>query len=223
MKCEVCEKTIIGRRSDSQYCSTACRNKAYKMRTSEKHLNELDDDYPTNSLDAPLQQMNENASAELRSIEREHFDKILNLRTEYGDKIRDLKESNLKHEFKIERLNDKISDLREKHIKELAESSTNSTKETVAAISQMPAIQSALGAFTSKLIPSSASALGGVSDQFNEQEKQIIDAIRRMQPDIQGSLVQMLYVLFAKTHDEQTEIFNTLQAFMTQPDESEDV
>ena len=222
MECEVCKKPIIGRRSDSQYCSTACRNKAYKMRITEKDIDELEEDYPHNNLDALPQQMNQNASAELRTIEREHFDKILNLRTTYGDKIRDLKESNLKHEFTIERLNDKISDLREKHIKEIAESSTNSTKETVAAITQMPAIQSALGAFASKLIPSE-NALGGVQDQFNIQEKQIIDAIRRMQPDVQESLIQMLYVLFAKSHDEQIEIFNTLQAFLTQPDESEDV
>jgi len=224
MECEVCGKPIIGRRSDSQYCSAAWRNKAYKMRTAEKCLNELDDNSPTSKLDSPeSQQMNQNASAELRTIERENFNTILNLRSEYGDKIRDLKELNLKQEFTIEKLQDKISDLREKHIKEIAESNTNSTKDTVAAITQMPAIQTALGAFASNLIPNNENSLGGVPDQFNIQEKQIIDAIRRMQPDIQEGLVQMLYVLFAKTHDEQVEIFNTLQAFMTQSDESEDI
>ncbi|MDQ1769301.1 hypothetical protein GQR60_00530 [Labilibaculum sp. A4] len=55
------------------------------------------------------------ASAELRTVEREHFNTILNLRTEYGDKIRTLEDTNLKHEFTIEKLNDKISDLKDKH------------------------------------------------------------------------------------------------------------
>ncbi|WP_461630857.1 hypothetical protein [Labilibaculum euxinus] len=224
MKCEVCNEPIRGKRSDSRYCSTACRNKAYKIRTTEKHLDELDGTYPLIDIDSrENQQMNQNASAELRTVEREHFNTILSLRTEYGDKIRTLEDTNLKHEFTIEKLTDKLSDLRDKHTKDIAEASTSTTKDTVQAISQMPAIQSVLGAFANNLIPSKPDALGGVEDQFNVQEKQIIDAIRRMQPDSQGYLVQMLYVLFAKPHEEQLEIFNTLQAYLMQSEESEDV
>ena len=54
----------------------------------------------------------------------------------------------------------------------------------------MPAIQSVLGAFANNLIPNKTNALGGVEDQYNIQEKQIIDAIRRMQADAQNYLVQ---------------------------------
>lgn len=224
MKCEVCNEPIRGKRSDSRYCSSACRNKAYKMRTSEKQLDELDGAYPIIDLDSrENQQMNQNASAELRTVEREHFNTILNLRTEYGDKIRTLEDMNLKHEFTIEKLNDKLNDQKEKHSRDIAEASTSTTKDTVTAITQMPAIQSVLGAFANNLIPSKTNALGGVEDQFNVQEKQIIDAIRRMQADAQGYLVQMLYVLFAKPHEEQIEIFSTLQAFMMQSEENEDV
>ncbi|WP_372643438.1 hypothetical protein [Ancylomarina sp.] len=219
MECEICGESIEKKRPDSRYCSLACINKAKRLRAKERRLIELDDTYPPMDINKPDElRISPNASAELRTIEREHFDKILNLRTDYGDKLRDLKELNLKQEFTIEKLEDKISDIREKHIKEIAEIRTNSTKETVAAITQMPAIQSALGAFASKLIPNRENALSGVSDQFNIQEKQIIDAIRRMQPDVQESLVQMLYVLFSKSHEKQVEIFSSLQAFMMQPE-----
>lgn len=222
MECEICGKPIEKKRPDSLYCSPTCINKAKRLRAKERKLIEFNDTYPTMDINKPEElRVSPNTSAELRTIEREHFDKILNLRTDYGDKIRDLKELNLKQEFTIERLKDKISDLKDKHTKEIAEHSTNATKETVAAITQMPAIQSALGAFASKLIPHSGGALGGVSDQFNTQEKQIIDAIRKMQFDVQGSLVQMLYVLFAKSHEEQIEIFSSLQAFMMQPEEDD--
>jgi len=54
-----------------------------------------------------------------------------------------------------------------------------------------------------------------VADQFNIQEKQIVDSIRRMQANTQENLVQMLYVLFAKSHEEQIEIFSSLQASKT--------
>ncbi|MDM8160459.1 hypothetical protein QUH73_11595 [Labilibaculum sp. K2S] len=224
MKCEVCNEPIRGKRSDSRYCSSACRNKAYKMRTTEKHLDESDGTYRLIDMDSrENQQMNQNASAELRTIEREHFNTILSLRTEYGDKIRALEDTNLKHEFTIEKLNDKLNDQKEKYTRDIAEASTSTTKDTVQAISQMPAIQSLLGGFASNLIPSKTNSLGGVEDQFNIQEKQIIDAIRRMQPDAQGYLVQMLYVLFAKPHEEQMEIFSTLHAYMMRSEESEDI
>jgi len=222
MECEVCGKPIEKKRPDSKYCSATCINKAKRMRAKERELDELNDIYPTNEIDSQeIQQIASNASAELRTIEREYFDKILNLRTEYGDKIRNLKEFNLQQGFTIEKLNDKISVLKDKHTKEIAKITTQTTKDTVTAITQMPAIQSVLGAFANNLIPSSANGLGGVADQFNIQEKQIIDAIRRMQPDTQENLVQMLYVLFAKSYEEQIGIFNSLQAYMTQSEEDD--
>lgn len=39
----------------------------------------------------------------------------------------------------------------------------------------------------------------------------------------QSYLVQMLYVLFAKPHDAQIVIFSTLQAYLMQSEQSEDV
>lgn len=223
MECEICGNPIENKRPDSRYCSTSCINKAKRMRAKERELDEFGA-YPIMDIDSRgNHQMNQNASSELRSIEREHFNTILSLRTEYGDKIRALEDTNLKHEFTIEKLNDKLNDQKEKHSRDIAEASTSTTKDTVHAITQMPAIQSVLGAFANNLIPSKSNALGGVADQYNVQEKQIIDAIRRMQPDAQSYLVQMLYVLFAKTHEEQIEIFTTLQAYMMQPEENEDV
>ncbi|MGZ2369590.1 hypothetical protein ACXR6G_07370 [Ancylomarina sp. YFZ004] len=50
-----------------------------------------------------------------------------------------------------------------------------------------------------------------MANQYNIQEKQIIGAIRKMKPDAKENLVQILYVLFTKSHDEQVEIFSTLQ------------
>ncbi|MBI9056814.1 MAG: hypothetical protein JEZ01_03480 [Labilibaculum sp.] len=224
MECEVCNRPITGKRSDSRYCSATCRNKAYQMRTSEKQLSELEELYPVNEIEIPEARPEiPNAAQELRKVEREHFNTILDLKSDYGDKIRALEDTKLKNEFTIERLNDKISELKEKHSIDIAEANTNTTKETVTAISQMPAIQSVLGAFANNLIPSKNNSLNGVEDQFNIQEKQIIDAIRKMQADAQSSLVQMLYFLFAKTHEEQLEIFSTLQAYMMQSKENEDV
>ena len=72
----------------------------------------------------------------------------------------------LKSNFKNERLRNKVSDLKEKHAKEVAEASTNTTKEAVTAISQIPAIQTALGAFASKVIPREPMSLAGVEEQI---------------------------------------------------------
>ena len=155
------------------------------MRTSEKQLNELEESYPENEIKIPETKPEiPNAAQELRKVEREYFNTILDLESDYGDKIRALEDIKLKNEFTIERLNDKISELKEKHSIDIAEANTITTKDTVTAISQMPAIQSVLGAFANNLIPNKNDALGGVEDQFNIQEKQIIDAIRRMQPDV---------------------------------------
>lgn len=223
MECEVCNQPITGKRSDSRYCSATCRNKAYQIRTSEKQLNELDEFDLENEIEiSETKPEIPDLAQELRKVEREHFNTILDLKSDYGDKIRALEDIKLKNEFTIERLNDKISELKEKHSIDIAEANTSTTKETVTAISQMPAIQSVLGAFANNLIPSKNNSLNGVEDQFNIQEKQIIDAIRRMQPDAQGSLVQMLYILFAKSDDQQMEIFNTLQVYMMPSEENED-
>lgn len=227
MKCEVCNKPIIGKRSDSLYCSISCRNKAYKLRVElrqEKELKEPEDTLTTEDLEfLTATQIKAETTEELRSLDREHFNAIMSLKTEYEDKIRALEDVSLKNDFKIERLQDKISDLKEKHAKKLAEVSTNTTKETVTAISQMPAIQTALGAFANKVIPNKSEGLSGAEDQVNIQEKQIIEAIRRMQPEVQESLVQMLYFLFAKKHEEQMQIFTALKAYLESSNEEEDI
>jgi len=224
MKCEVCNETISGKRSDSRYCSTTCRNKAYHLRSTDKDVDELEETYPNEEIEVPEPKpIPLNAMEELRRVEREHFNVILDLKTDYGDKIRALQEVKLKNEFTIEKLKDKISDLKDDHTRELAKISTNTTKDTVTAITQMPAIQSVLGTLANNLIPSGGNSLEGVADQFNVQEKQIIDAIRRMESDAQGYLIQMLYFLFAKNHDEQMEIFTTLQSFMMPTEENEDI
>ncbi|WP_372753784.1 hypothetical protein [Labilibaculum sp.] len=193
------------------------------MRATERYLNELNDFDRDNEINTKKpQQMPQNASEELRSIEKKNFNTILNLRSEYGDKIRALENTNLKQEFTIEKLKDQVIDLKEKHSKDIADANTSTTKETVTAITQMPAIQSALGAFANNLIPSSANGLGNLADQLNIQERQIIDAIRRMQPDAQTYLAQMLYILFSKPHNEQMQIFSSLQAYMAQEEKEED-
>ncbi len=223
MECKVCGKPIIGKRPDSKYCSVSCVNTAKQMRATERYLNELNDFDRDNEINTKKpQQMPQNASEELRSIEKKNFNTILNLRSEYGDKIRALENTNLKQEFTIEKLKDQVIDLKEKHSKDIADANTSTTKETVTAITQMPAIQSALGAFANNLIPSSANGLGNLADQLNIQERQIIDAIRRMQPDAQTYLAQMLYILFSKPHNEQMQIFSSLQAYMAQEEKEED-
>lgn len=227
MECEVCNKPIIGKRSDSLYCSISCRNKAYKLRyevRQEKELKEPEDTLTPEDLEfLAARHIKSETIEELRSLDREHFNAIMSLKTDYESKIKALEDTNLKNDFKIERLEDKISDLKEKHAKELLEASTNTTKETVTAISQMPAIQTALGAFASKVIPSEPMSLAGVEEQISIQERQIVDSIRRMQPEIQESLIQMLYFLFAKNHEEQMQIFTTLKAYLESSNEEEDI
>ena len=222
MDCIVCKNPIIGRRSDSKYCSVSCQNEAKKKRVAEKYFNELNGIYPENGISSPNQQQMTNASEELRALERENFNTILNLRTDYEGKIRVLEDTNLRQSFKIEKLEDKIGELKESHSKDLEQAEKNTTKDTVTAITQMPAVQTTLGMLANNLIPQAANSLGGVQDQFNIQEKQIIDAIRRMQPDAQANLGQMLYVLFSKSHPEQMQIFNTLQAYMAQKEQAEE-
>lgn len=220
MRCKECGKQIFGKRPDSLYCSNQCVGRAKRKRQLEKNLNGL------SSIDPFLNQnnqMSQNPNDELRQIEREHFDKILNLRSEYGDRISVLKDDNLKQSFKIERLEDKIKDLVEKHSTDLTAANKSATKDVVQSISAMPAIQSTLGMIATSFISSKDKGLSGVESGFNIQERQIIEAIRRMQPDAQGYLVQMLYVLFAKPHEEQMQIFTSLQAFMANTEVEEDI
>lgn len=223
-KCEVCLKPIKNRRTNSKYCSATCAGRAKRKRAEgkeeEDELNGFKPVYQENEQNQ--QNMRETAINELRTVEKDNFNTIMGLRSDYGDKIRALENENLKHEFTIEKLKDKISDLMQKHSKDIADANTSTTKETVQAITQMPAIQSALGALANNFMPGNSNALGGVEDGFSVQERQIIDAIRRMQPDAQAHLGQMLYVLFAKSHEEQMEIFTSLRAYMTQPDEQEE-
>lgn len=223
MKCIECGSEIIGKRPNSKYCSSQCLNKAKRDREVSKYLKTSNGLNTENGFSEQNRRNMQTSGDELRQIERGHFEKITELKSEYGEKITDLKDKNLRQEFKIERLEDKIKDLEGKHSKELAAANKTATKDVVQSITQMPAIQSTLGMLATNFIPSKNNGLSGVENQFNVQEKQIIDAIRRMQPDAQGYLVQMLYVLFAKSNEEQIEIFTSLQAYMMNPEEDEDV
>jgi len=167
--------------------------------------------------------MSSNPTDEIRYVEREHFDKISKLHLDYGERISNLKETNQQQSFKIERLEDKISDLKEKHVTELSAASKTATKDVVQTISAMPAAQSMLGMLATSFMGKGGGALGGVETGFSEQERQIIDAIRRMQPEAQSYLLQMLYVLFAKSNEDQMQIFSSLQAYMSESEEVEDL
>jgi hypothetical protein len=167
--------------------------------------------------------MSLNPSDEIRYVEREHFDKISKLHLDYGERISNLKEKNQQQSFKIERLEDKIGDLKEKHVTELSAANKSATKDVVQTISAMPAAQSMLGMLATSFMSKGGGALAGVETGFNENEKQIIESIRRMQPEPQGYLVQMLYVLFAKSGEEQMQTFTSLQAYMSAGEESDDM
>jgi hypothetical protein len=222
MECIECGNEIIGKRPNSKYCSSQCLNKAKRNREMNKYLNSLNGLNTETEFRFNNSPSMQNSSEELRTIEREHFDKILNLRSEYGDKIASLKDENLEKKFKIERLNDKIETIEKDHAKALIDANKSTTKDVVQSITQMPAIQSTLGTLANSFMSKGENGLAGVVNGFSEGEKQIIESIRRMQPDAQGYLVQMLYVLFAKSNEEQMQIFTSLQAFMANTDEKED-
>ena len=218
MKCQHCGEEIIGRRPNSLYCSSQCAGRAKRERLAEKETSE---EIPETQFLAQPPKMSSDSSDELRYVEREHFEKISKLHLDYGARISDLKEKNQQQSFKIERLEDKIGDLKEKHVTELSAASKSATKDVVQTISAMPAAQSMLGMLANSFMSKGGGALAGVETGFNEQEKQIIEQLRRMQPDAQGYLFQMLYILFAKSHEQQMQIFSSLQAFMTD-EENED-
>ncbi|MDE5421766.1 hypothetical protein L3073_06065 [Ancylomarina sp. DW003] len=221
MKCQYCGEEIIGRRPNSLYCSSQCSGKAKRERIAGKETSMQNEE--TQFL-AQAPKMSLNPNDEIRYVEREHFEKISKLHLDYGERISNLKETNQQQSFKIERLEDKIIDLKEKHVTELSAANKSATKDVVQTISTMPAAQSVLGALANGFMSKAGGgALAGVEDGFNEQEKQIIEQIRRMQADAQSYLIQMLYFLFAKRHEEQMEIFASLQAFMANSEEEEDI
>ena len=219
MKCQYCREEIIGRRPNSLYCSSQCSGRAKRDRLAEK---EVSVESSENPFLAQPPKMSLNSSDEIRYVEREHFDKISKLHLDYGERISNLKETNQQQSFKIERLEDKIGDLKEKHVTELSAASKTATKDVVQTISSMPAAQSMLGMLANSFMSKGGGPLAGVETGFSEQEKQIIDAIRRMQPDAQGYLVQMFYFLFQKPHEEQMQIFTSLQAFMANTEEEDE-
>jgi hypothetical protein len=220
MECEFCGEEIIGRRPNSLYCSSQCSGKAKRGRLAVKEPTQVNEE---NQFFAQAPKVSLNQSDEIRYVEREHFEKISKLHLEYGEKLSSLKDTNQQQSFKIERLEDKITDLKEKHSTELNAASKTATKDVVQTISAMPAAQSMLGMLANNLMSKKGGALEGVESGFNENEKQIIESIRRMQPEPQGYLVQMLYVLFAKSSEEQMQIFTSLQAYMSAGEESDDM
>ena len=223
MECEICGNEIVGKRPNTKYCSSQCINTAKQNRAALKYLNGLGAIKPDNSITAFESSMALNSSDELRQIERENFQKIMDLKSEYGEKISSLKEEKQQQGFKIERLNDKIDRLEKEHAKELEAARNSATKGIVQSISTMPAAQSMLGMLATNVLNKDGKALGGVDNGFNEQEKQIIGGIRRMQPEAQTYLVQMLYVLYAKTNEEQMQIFTSLQAYLSEEVDSDDL
>ena len=223
MECLECGRPIIGRRSDSKYCSKTCAGRAKNRRADERkiekatqHMQVLPHNTP-NSL---------YGFTEIRELEKDKFDTVLNLKEGYESQIKQLETSNLNKDFEIRRLKDKIEDLHNTHQRDLQNASTNTVKETVNAITAMPAIQGALGALANNLIPSKDSALGGMEETLSITEKQIIQEVRKMETDAQQYLVQMLYFLFSKSHAEQMQIFGSLTAYMqaeNNTDEEEDL
>lgn len=223
MECEICGKEIIGKRPTSKYCSTQCINKAKQNRAALKYLSGLGVVKPDNSITAFESPMQLNPSDEIRQIERENFQKIMDLKSEYSEKIVNLKEERQQQGFKIERLKEKIEALEKEHAKELEAARNSETKGIVQSISTMPAAQSMLGMLATSVMTKSENGLSGMENRYNEQEKQIIEQIRRMQPDAQGYLVQMLYILFQKSNEEQMQIFTSLQAYLSGSEESDDM
>ena len=102
MNCKAGQIETVPSSLDSKYCSVSCQNEAKKKRVAEKYFDELNGIYPENGISSPNQQQMTNASEELRALERENFNTILNLRTDYEGKIRVLEDTNLRQSFKIE-------------------------------------------------------------------------------------------------------------------------
>jgi len=209
MECLECGKSIIGRRADSKYCSKTCANRAKQKRSEQRLIESVSYSKPV----YPPANQSLYGFDEIRELEKDKFVTILELKERFGNQIKQLETSVLNKDFEISRLKDRIEDLHRTHDRELQSASTNTVKETVHAITAMPAIQGALGALATNLMPSENSPLGGVSE-VNEVEKQILQSIRKMQPEAQQYLVQMLYFLFAKSNDEQIQIFSTLSQFI---------
>ena len=223
MTCLECGKPIIGRRPDSKYCSKTCSNRAKQKRADTRLIeNSNKQKYGITPVLPNTQENTLYGFTEIRELEKSKYDTVIELKEKYENQIKALESSNLSKDFKIERLKDKIEDLEKAHERELRSASTNSIKETVGAITQMPAIQGALGAIAQKLIPSEGSALSGVDSSLNVTEKQIIESIRKMQPDAQQYLVQMLFFLFPKPHTEQMQIFTSLASFMQNTESQEE-
>lgn len=215
---------IKNKKKGSIYCSPYCVGRAKRERAANRQnqlLNGTETDLTKN--DQKQENMKKTVYDELRTVEKENFNTILELRASYDEKLLTLRDLNLQKDFKIQTLEKENQDLISKHSQQLEDASKSTTKDTVQAITQMPAIQTALGALAGNIIPSANTGLNGVNEN-STQEQQIIDAIRRMQPDAQGYLGQMLYALFSKTHEEQMEIFTSLHAYLSsQNEEDEDV
>jgi len=215
MECIECGKQIVGRRADSKYCSKTCSGRAKNRRADERLIEQASQTNP--ALTRNSSGMNENllyGLGEIRQLEKDKFDTVLDLREKYEVQVKTLENKNLNLEFEIRRLKDQKDDLIRNHEKELQNATTNTVKETVNAISMMPAVQGALGSLANNLIPSKNDSLGGLENTMSETEKQIIQSVRKMQPDAQNYLVQMLYFLFSKEHKEQMEIFTALTTYL---------
>ena len=222
MTCLECGNPIKGRRPDSKYCCKTCSNRAKEKRKNQRLIEGATPVPPDQAYGMANQSLY--GFTEIRELEKSKYDTVIELKEKYENQIKALESSNLTKNFKIERLKDKIEDLEKAHERELKSASTNSIKETVGAITQMPAVQGALGALASNLIPSKGDPLGSLENSLSEVEKQILQSLRKMQPESQQYLVQMLYFLFAKEHAEQMEIFTSLMAYMQSDaaDNSED-
>jgi|GEM_PF-2694438 len=216
MTCVECGGPIPpNKRSDSKYCSTTCAGRAKNKRAEQRLIQKATQDkpaypaFPIGMGDTSLY-----GFTEIRELEKDKFATVLNLKEKYEGKIKELETSVLNQNFEIQRLKDQKEDLIKTHERELQNANTNTVKSTVQAITTMPAIQGALGALANNLIPSGNNALNGTEISMSEIEKQILDSIRKMQRDAQQCLVNMLYFLFSKDHNEQMEIFSSLMAYM---------
>ena len=214
MTCLECGGPIVGRRLDSKYCSKTCSNRAKQKRAEQRLIEKATGIKPETPAYNITPDYTLHGFTEIRELEKDKYTTISDLKEKYEKEIKTLETCGLNKDFEITRLKDKIIDLERTHERELRAASSNTTKETVKAITAMPAIQSALGALAGNLIPNANSSLGSIENTYNTTETQIIESIRKMQPDAQQYLIQMLYFLFAKDHEQQMEIFTTLSTFM---------
>lgn len=222
-ECIICGATIHGKRADAKYCSTKCANDAKAAAAAEKFLiNNRPQQASLYGFQPEHPQRIDKPADELRTTEKHHFQTIMDMERNHTEKVNDLNLKLLNADFEKKGLEKEILDLKAKHSEELAASKTSTTKDTVNLIAQMPAVQGFLGGLSNKMMSKGGSALAGI-EEFNENEKQIINGIRALSPEVQPYFVQMAYTFFSKPTEEQTNLVQLVTSFLTGEQDSDDI